>query len=77
MTQDKEDRKQSIAKSRSKHHNKQLENNLKRLDAYVLEDTKLGLKKIKAVSPAVKNEGQAVDLAVQLALEYLNAKLEC
>ncbi|UTZ34950.1 hypothetical protein HB762_27185 (plasmid) [Vibrio campbellii] len=74
MAQDKETRKKAIAEARSAHHNTQLENNLKRLDTYVQEDTKTGLQEIKKMSAGVRNEGQAVDLAVKLALEVLRNK---
>lgn len=71
MAQDKEARKKAIAEARIAHHNNQIENNLKRLDTYVQEDTKTALKEIKKMSVDVKNEGQAVDLAVQLAFKVL------
>ncbi|NOI32015.1 hypothetical protein [Vibrio coralliilyticus] len=74
MAQDKETRKKAIAEARSAHHNNQLENNLKRLDTYVQEETKTGLQEIKKMSVDVRNEGQAVDLAVQIALKALKSE---
>lgn len=70
VAQDKEERKARIAEARKAHHAKQIEDR-KRVDAYVSEETKEGLKEIKQLSPGVRNEGQAIDLAVQLALEEL------
>lgn len=70
MAQTKEDRKESIAKARKAHHEAQISEK-KRLDAYVTPETKDGLKKIKAHFDDVKNEGQAVDKAVELALKTL------
>lgn len=70
MGQTKEERKDSIAKARRAHHAAQTAEK-KRIDAYVLEETKAGLKEIKLLSANVRNEGQAIDLAVNLALELL------
>ncbi|WP_407330573.1 hypothetical protein [Enterovibrio sp. 27052020O] len=70
VAQDKEQRKASIAAARKAHHASQTASK-KRVDAYVTEETKEGLKEIKALSPDVRNEGQAIDLAVKLALAQL------
>ncbi|SHO57875.1 hypothetical protein [Vibrio quintilis] len=70
MAQTKEERKQAIAKARKAHHVAQTASK-KRIDAYVKEETKEGLKEIKLLSDGVKNEGQAIDLAVQIALDTL------
>lgn len=68
MAQDKNERKASIAKARKAHHAAQTQDK-KRVDAYIEEDTKAGLKVIKAKYSDVKNEGQAIDKAVELALK--------
>lgn len=73
LAQTSKQRKNAIAKARKAHHKAQtLEK--KRLDAYVEEETKEGLKQIKAQFDDVNNEGQAVDKAVQIALETLDEK---
>ncbi|RSD31732.1 hypothetical protein [Vibrio pectenicida] len=68
MAQSKEDRKKSIAKSRRAHHDAQIEKN-KRIDAYVLTQTKESLQTIKKSVPDINNEGQAIDWAVSLAMQ--------
>lgn len=70
VAQDKAERKAKIAEARKAHHAKQIEER-KRIDAYVSIETKDGLKEIKQLSPDVRNEGQAIDLAVRLALSEL------
>ena len=68
MAQNNAERKASIAKAEAANRaaNKM---NKKRVDAYIKEDTKAGLKVIKAKYSDVKNEGQAIDKAVELALK--------
>jgi len=73
LAQTSKQRKDAIAKARKAHHKAQTLDK-KRLDAYVEEGTKEGLKRIKAEFEDVKNEGQAVDKAVQIALETLEEK---
>ena len=70
MAQDKEQRRAAIAVARKNHHKSMIEKK-KRVDAYVEESTKQGLAKIKSTYPDVKNEGQAIDRAVELALNEL------
>lgn len=70
MAQTPEERKAAIAKARKAHHEAQTAEK-KRLDTYVMPDTKDGLKTIKKHFDDVKNEGQAVDRAVELALKTL------
>ncbi|USD64200.1 hypothetical protein [Vibrio sp. SCSIO 43136] len=70
MAQDKEERKKAIAKARKAHHASMIADK-KRVDAYVDQSTKDGLKQLKSMFGDVKNEGQAIDKAVQLALESL------
>lgn len=67
VAQSKEQRKESIAIARSNHHNKKI-NTKKRVDAYVDPETKEGLKKIKK-EYNLKNEGEAIDKAIELALK--------
>jgi len=71
MAQNKDERKAAIAKAVAANRaaNKK---DKKRVDVYVQDSTKDGLKKIKAKYPDVKNEGQAVDKAVEIALESFN-----
>ncbi|KZX00056.1 hypothetical protein JL49_13235 [Pseudoalteromonas luteoviolacea] len=71
MAQSKDERKASIAAARKAHHEAQKKEK-KRLDAYVEPTTKDGLKEIKASFSEVKNEGQAIDKAVQLALTLID-----
>ena len=71
LAQTSKQRKDAIAKARKAHHKAQTLDK-KRLDAYVTEDTKEGLKKIKAQFDDVKNEGQAVDKAVELAQQKMD-----
>ena len=70
MTQSKEDRKRSIAQSRKAHHDAQIAKN-KRIDTYVSPQTKESLKAIKKAIATVNNEGQAIDWAVNLAMQSL------
>ena len=72
MAQSKDERKAAIAKAVAANRaaNKK---DKKRVDVYVQDSTKDGLKTIKATYPDVKNEGQAVDKAVQLALENISS----
>ncbi|TDE19262.1 hypothetical protein E1100_25725 [Vibrio owensii] len=70
MAQDKEERKKAIAKARKAHH-ESMTAERKRVDAYVTSDTKQGLKDIKALVSDVRNEGQAIDEAVRIAMEHL------
>ncbi|MBQ4836024.1 hypothetical protein [Pseudoalteromonas luteoviolacea] len=70
MAQSKDERKASIAAARKAHHEAQKKEK-KRLDAYVEPTTKDGLKEIKACFVDVKNEGQAIDRAVELALNVI------
>ncbi|KZN58920.1 hypothetical protein N473_26245 [Pseudoalteromonas luteoviolacea CPMOR-1] len=70
MAQSKDERKASIAAARKAHHEAQKKEK-KRIDAYVEPATKDGLKEIKACFSDVKNEGQAVDKAVELALTLI------
>ena len=65
------DKKQSVALARKNHHKKQM-GCKKRIDTYITPETKLGLSTLKAIFGEVKNEGQAIDKAVSLALESLN-----
>ena len=71
MNHDKKDKKKANALARKTHHQKQI-NNKKRVDAYITPATKTGLLQIKAHFNDVKNEGQAIDKAVALAIEQLN-----
>lgn len=71
MAQSKDERKASIAAARKANHQQQLATK-KRVDAYVEENTKAGLKEIKASFDDVRNEGQAIDKAVELALKTIN-----
>ena len=70
MAQTKEQRKAAIAAARAANHEKQLATR-KRVDAYVNEETKAGLREIKASFDDVRNEGQAIDKAVELALSTM------
>lgn len=65
VAQSKEERQSSIASARLKHHQEQLKVK-KRLDAYVLPETKETLKDIKK-QYKLKNEGEAVDKMAELA----------
>lgn len=67
MAQTKDERKSAIAKAVAANRaaNKK---DKKRVDVYVQDSTKNGLKEIKAKFSDVNNEGQAVDKAVSLAL---------
>ena len=64
VAQSKEERKRSVAKKRMEHHKSQLETK-KRLDAYVLPETKDTLKDIKK-RYKLRNEGEAVDKMAKL-----------
>ena len=64
VAQSKEERKRSIAEKRLKHHQDQLKTK-KRLDAYVLPETKETLKDIKK-QYKLRNEGEAVDKMAEL-----------
>ncbi len=70
MVQNQIERKTQIAEARKAHHAAQIKDK-KRLDAYIQPETKEGLKLIKARYADVKNEGQAVDRAVELALSII------
>ncbi|KZN28535.1 hypothetical protein N480_10605 [Pseudoalteromonas luteoviolacea S2607] len=72
MAQSKDERKASIAAARKAHHEAQKKEK-KRIDAYVEPATKDGLKEIKACFSDVKNEGQAIDKAVEVALSALKS----
>lgn len=65
------DKKQSIALARKNHHKKQM-GCKNRIDTYINPETKAGLSTLKATFVEVKNEGQAIDKAVMLALESLD-----
>lgn len=69
MVQSREERKESIKKARATNHQKNLDEGRKRLDTYVASQTKDGLKELVKMFADVRNEGQAVDLAVQRVLE--------
>lgn len=71
MTTTPNDRKKAVALARKTHHKKQLNEN-KRVDTYIKPETKAGLLRIKAHFSDVKNEGQAIDKALGLALESLD-----
>ena len=73
VAQNSKQRQEAINKARAAHHKSQTATK-KRLDAYVEEETKKGLKDIKAKFDDVKNEGQAVDKAVELAKKQINKK---
>lgn len=64
VAQSKEERQQTIANARLKHHQDQLKTK-KRLDAYVLPETKETLKDIKR-QYKLRNEGEAVDKMAEL-----------
>lgn len=70
MAQDKNERKKAIAKARNAHHERMTAER-KRVDAYVTPETKQSLKDIKKLVPDVRNEGQAIDEAVRIAMEQL------
>lgn len=70
VAQNKEERKAAIAAARQANHAKQIAEK-KRLDAYISPETKDGLKAIKARFSDVRNEGQAIDKAVKIALANL------
>tara|TARA_B100000929_G_C15385247_1_gene379249 strand:- start:57 stop:284 length:228 start_codon:yes stop_codon:yes gene_type:complete len=64
VAQSKEERQQTIANARLKYHQEQLKVK-KRLDAYVLPETKETLKDIKK-QYKLRNEGEAVDKMAEL-----------
>tara|TARA_Y100000780_G_scaffold186390_1_gene172916 strand:- start:20814 stop:21041 length:228 start_codon:yes stop_codon:yes gene_type:complete len=65
------DKKAAAALARKRHHTKQI-GCKKRIDAYVNPETKAGLAALKAHLGEIKNEGQAIDHAVALALKSLD-----
>lgn len=75
MAQTKNQRKQAIAKARKEHH-KAMTAEKKRLDTYVLAETKVGLNELKKMFPDIRNDGQAVDKAVEIAIRELKIEAE-
>jgi len=71
VAQNSKQRQEAINKARAAHHKSQKATK-KRLDAYVEETTKDTLKQIKAKFEDVKNEGQAVDKAAELAQKHID-----
>ena len=70
VAQTSKQRKDAIKKARAAHHKAQTEIK-QRLDVYIEDETKDALKQIKAQFEDVKNEGQAVDKAVQIAIDTM------
>ena len=65
------DKKAAAALARKRHHTKQI-GCKNRIDTYINPETKAGLLRIKTHFSDVKNEGQAIDKALGLALESLD-----
>lgn len=72
LSQSREERRDSIAKAVRENRKNAKDEGRKRVDVFVLEDAKEGLRTIKKTCPDVRNEAQAVEKAVSIALERLS-----